>query len=95
MHFLAPTKQLLIPTPKTRIIVDIFTDASIKYAEGIEETLFDVKKVESITGGAVMMHNKQVVGLISIPIPLSSLTFPDPYEAEALTLLSALIHFKD
>ena len=38
-----------------------------------------------------MMHNKHVVEFISIPIQLSFLTFPDSYEAEALTLLSSLI----
>ncbi len=42
-----------------------------------------------------MMHNRQVVEFISIPIPLSSLTFPDSFEAEALILLSSLIYVKD
>ena len=42
---LTSTKQLLIPIQKPRIIVDIFTDASIKYVEGFEETVFEITKV--------------------------------------------------
>ena len=95
LYGLTSMNQLLATTPRSRIIVDIFTDASIEYVEGIEESLFNIRRVKSITGGAVMMHNKQVVEFISIPIPLSFLTFPDSYEAEALALLSSLIYFKD
>ena len=90
-----PKEQLIVAIPKPRIIVDIFTDASLTYTNGVAEFLFDDNKIESITGSAIMMHNKQVVACISIPIPITYLTFPDSFEAEALTLLIALIHFKE
>ena len=60
-HRVETKKQLIPSKPITKTIVDIFTDASIKYADSMSESLFDIKKIESITGGAVMMHNKQVV----------------------------------
>jgi hypothetical protein len=76
--------------------LDIFTDAGLTYSLLIANLIFRPRENhESFTGGAAVARNSVFRSIHTVDIPVQYVICPDPYELEALALVSVLLHLGD